>query len=131
MTSDLRELLANIEPVLNPGNYAFIVTIPRGMIDLENVVAAVHEPEGLTLVVPEEIALGIGVPIAFTAAWITLNVQSDLTAVGLTSAFSTALANVGISCNVIAGVHHDHLFVPVDQAQRAMNVLLALQQSAA
>jgi uncharacterized protein len=69
-------------------------------------------------------------PVAFTAAWITLNVHSDLAAVGLTAAFSGALGQAGISCNVVAGVHHDHLFVPIDQAQRAMEALHALSRSA-
>jgi hypothetical protein len=35
--------------------------------------------------------------------------------VGLTA----ALADRGISCNVIAGVYHDHLFVPDDRAEEA------------
>ena len=131
MTRDLRQVLANIEPILNPGTYAFIVTNSRGMIDLTYVVASIREHEGITLVVDEEIALGIGVPIAFTAAWITLKVKSDISAIGLASAVSVALANVGISCNVVSGIHHNHFFVPVEQAQRALNVLLALQQSAA
>jgi hypothetical protein len=56
-------------------------------------------------------------------------VQSDLSAVGLTAAFSSALADAGISCNVVAGVFHDHLFVPVDQATQAMLTLQALQQA--
>jgi hypothetical protein len=51
--------------------------------------------------------------------------------VGLTAAFSTALGQAGISCNVVAGIHHDHVFVPVEQAQMAMDVLDALQRSAA
>jgi hypothetical protein len=68
--------------------------------------------------------------VQFRAAWITLQVHSDLAAVGLTAAFSSALAQAGISCNVVAGMHHDHLFVPVDQAQQAMRSLQALQQAA-
>ena len=37
----------------------------------------------------------------------------------------------GISCNVVAGVHHDHLFVPVEQARQAMDALHALSRSTA
>jgi hypothetical protein len=58
-------------------------------------------------------------------------VHSDLATVGLTAEFSRALGQVGISCNVVAGVRHDHLFVPVEQAQRAMDALHALSHSAA
>ncbi|MCD7100333.1 ACT domain-containing protein [Stenotrophomonas sp. MMGLT7] len=49
----------------------------------------------------------------------------------MTAAFSGALAQAAIGCNVVAGVHHDHLFVPVQQARQAMGVLHALQRSAA
>ena len=41
----------------------------------------------------------------------------------MTAAFSVALAAHGIACNVLAGLHHDHLLVPVDQAEEAIVVL--------
>ena len=52
--------------------------------------------------------------------------HSALDAVGLTAAFSTALAVAGISANVIAGLHHDHVFVGTGQGERAVEVLRAL-----
>ena len=128
---DLKELLAHMQPELNPGRYAF-VALPSGhALDPIHVVASIREPEGLSVILPERAALDLGLPIAFTAAWITLTVHSDLAAVGLTAAFSQALGQAGISCNVVAGVHHDHLFVPVEQAQLAMEALHALARSAA
>ena len=54
--------------------------------------------------------------------------NSDLAAVGLTAAFSSELARANISCNVIAGLNHDHIFVPVEQALAALEVLLSLQR---
>ena len=69
--------------------------------------------------------------MAFRSAWITLAVHSDLAAVGLTAAFARALGDAGVSCNVIAGVHHDHLFVPVDRAADALAALHALQARSA
>ncbi len=48
------------------------------------------------------------------------------TAAGLTALFSRTLAQSGISCNVIAGLAHDHLFVDWDQAARALALLRAL-----
>ena len=57
--------------------------------------------------------------------------HSDLAAVGLTAAFSQALAQAGIGCNVVAGTVHDHLFVPAERAADAMAVLQALQEDAA
>jgi hypothetical protein len=129
--SDLQVLLSQLQPVLNPGRYAF-VTAPRdGIVDPALVVASVREPEGLSLIVAEETAHELGWPVAMTTAWITLTVHSDLAAVGLTAAFAGALGRAGISCNVVAGVHHDHLFVPCERARHAMDTLRALQQSAA
>jgi uncharacterized protein len=127
---DLGTLLARMQPELNPGRYAF-VTLPHGIVlDPSQVVATVREREGLSAIVPEHIAEASGLPVAFVAAWITLAVHSDLAAVGLTTAVSGALAQAGIGCNVVAGVHHDHLFVPVDQAQQAMDALGALSREA-
>jgi len=127
---DLTNLLACMQPELNPGRYAF-VTLPEGFsLDFSLIVASIREAEGISVIVPEQIARGLELPIAFTAAWITLSVHSDLAAVGLTAAFSRALAEAGISCNVVAGVHHDHLFVPLDRAQQAMDTLIALSRSA-
>ncbi len=126
--ADLRELLTTMRPELHSGRYAF-VAVPSGVtLESSEIVASVREPEGLSVIVPERVALELNLPIAFTAAWITLSVHSDLAAIGLTAAFSSALGQAGISCNVVAGVHHDHLFVPVDQAQQAMEALRALSR---
>jgi hypothetical protein len=67
-----------------------------------------------------------GLPYDFVACWITLTVHSDLEAVGLTAAFATALGERGISCNVIAGLHHDHLLVPVERKDDALKALRRL-----
>ena len=65
----------------------------------------------------------LGLGFDYVAAWITLTVHSALDAVGLTAAFASALGDAGISCNVVAGYYHDHLFVGRADAQRAMGVL--------
>ncbi len=130
-TTDLEQLLAHMQPVLNQGRFAFVAVPGDVMQDPRRIIASVREPEGLSAILPEQDALDLGLPVAFTAAWITLNVHSDLAAVGLTAAFAGALAQAGIGCNVVAGVRHDHLFVPFDQAQQAMDALQALSRSVA
>ena len=50
-----------------------------------------------------------------------LEVNSALDAVGLTGAFANALAEAGLSCNVVAGAMHDHLFVPLNDVERALD----------
>lgn len=123
---DLDRLLAQMQPVLNPGRYAFVAVPEDVTLDQRRVVASVREAEGLSAILLQQDALDLGLPVAFVAAWITLTVHSDLAAVGLTAAVSRALADAGIGCNVVAGLRHDHLFVPFDQAQQALDALRAL-----
>ena len=121
--SDLTRLLRSLEPELHQGVYVFAV-LPAGReLGSLPVVATFLEREGLTVVVEEGAAQQAGLSSLFRAAWITLTVHSDLEAVGLTAAFSGALADAGISCNVLAGAYHDHLFVPVARAQEALGLL--------
>jgi hypothetical protein len=129
-TADLAVLLRSMEPVLHDGVYAYCV-VPHGAnIAGLSPVATVSEAEGLTLVLPEEQAVNAGVSVLFRAAWITLTVHSDLHAVGLTAAFAGVLGRAGISCNVVAGAYHDHIFVPAEQAQQALAALQSLQHEA-
>jgi len=126
--SDLHTLLRNMNPVLNDGVFVF-ASLPIGTdISMLDAVATVREYEGITVVMKEELAAEYNFPVLFRAAWITLAVQSDLSAGGLTAAFSHALAQAGISCNVVAGAYHDHLFVPAESAREAMAVLRDIQQ---
>lgn len=126
--SDLSQLLRSMTPRLHEGVFVYCV-VPQGSdLSALSPVVTVQEDEGISLVVREELALSAGLEILFRAAWITLSVHSDLQAVGLTAAFSNALAEAGISCNVVAGVFHDHIFVPLEQGQAALEALLALQR---
>ena len=125
--SDLRRLLAGMAPVLYPGPYGFACldgarVCPAGVVSF----ATVAEDEGLTVVAPEVELVAAG--LAFQGGWarISLTVQSDLAAVGLTAAIAGALSDVGISANVIAGFHHDHFLVQADRAADAMTVLRGL-----
>ncbi|MEQ9005869.1 MAG: ACT domain-containing protein, partial [Pseudomonadales bacterium] len=45
-------------------------------------------------------------------------------------AVAAALTDAGISCNMVAGLRHDHLFVPEADADRALAVLQAMQTEA-
>lgn len=129
--SDLSELLASLQPELHPGTWAWCALptgTPLGDVDA---VAIVHEVEGLTVVVAAADARRRDWNVIFHSAWITLRVHSDLAAVGLTAAFASVLGDAGISCNVIAGAYHDHLFVPVARAADALAALQALQTGSA
>jgi uncharacterized protein len=123
--SDLVVLLRTMEPMLHPEPYGFAVwdsELPFRPF------ATVAEGEGLTVVAPLASMTAAGMR---SEPWarISLTVHSDLAAVGLTAAFATALGAEGISCNVIAGFHHDHLFVQWDRRHAALAALEALSRA--
>ena len=118
--TDLQTLLATMRPALRQGAYEFVTKEDPSSDDFATAVVVVREDEGVTLV-------RLTVESNLDAmAWITLTVHSSLQAVGLTAAVSTALAGRGIACNVVAGFHHDHLFVPWMLRTEAFEALLAL-----
>lgn len=123
---DLTELIRSMTPELLDGEFEYCTVpgpaVPPGLVP----VATMREAEGLTLVLPVEAATSAGLTGAFRCRQITLRVPSALEAVGLTAAVATALAGDGIACNVVAGFHHDHLFVPAAAADRAIAALEAL-----
>ena len=126
----LATLLRSMSPHLNEGDYVFC-TLPDARIPPAcEVIGSFREQEGLTLIVERQQAEQAGLAFEYVAAWITLNVHSALEAVGLTAAFASALGKAGISCNVIAGYYHDHLFVGRADAERAMAVLRQLAATA-
>ena len=123
--TDLEQLLRSMEPTALDDEYVFVGVSDDRARELAYS-AMVREDEGTSLVMRRHDADSAGLPYDFVAAWITLTVHSDLEAVGLTAAFATALGERGISCNVIAGLHHDHLLVPVDRKHDALDALRGL-----
>lgn len=130
--SDLQTMLRSMQPELLADDYVFISFGEARYGDHSELepVAAVQEKEGLTLVVARASADQYKHSYDTVMACISLNVHSDLEAPGLVAAFSNALADSGISCNVFAGYYHDHIFIPRRQAAEAMLVLKRLAADA-
>ncbi|HEX4980751.1 MAG TPA: ACT domain-containing protein [Ilumatobacteraceae bacterium] len=123
---DLASMLRSLTVERRPGVFAY-VSVDRPDAELVAMAAAVvAESEGVTLVLPSDVAHGAGLTPVFEAAWLTLAVHSSLDAVGLTAAVSDALAAAGIPCNVLAGTYHDHLLVPAARADEAERLLTEL-----
>ena len=118
--TNLSRLLASLSPRLNPGRFVFCSVPQPTVVQVAAALGSFSEAEGTTLILAREEAERLGLTYDYLAAWITLEVHSSLAAVGLTAAFAKALAGEGISCNVIAGFHHDHLFVAEADAERAL-----------
>ena len=128
--TNLAALLKNMHPELNEGEYVFCTVAEDFPISHKDIICAFKEKEGTTLILNKEIADALQLPCSYIASWITLTVHSSLEATGLTAAFSTALAQAGISCNVVAAYYHDHIFVDKKDADRAMEVLRELSGNA-
>ncbi len=125
---DLGRMLESIEIERRPGTFTYVTGEWPGLAAAAH--ATVIETEGITYVVPVEVAEAAGAPVDFIGAWLTITVWSSLEAVGLTAAFSRVLGDRGIACNVLAGYHHDHIVVPADRAEDAIAGLRSLAAGA-
>jgi hypothetical protein len=128
--SDLDALLRGLNPMLAEEEHGF-ATIPIGQGWPQGLVpvATFAEAEGVSVIALAAILEGIG--IAHKSGWakITIGAKSALDSVGLTAAIATALAEKGISANIVAAYHHDHVFVPWDKRDAAMKALETLSDS--
>mgnify|MGYP001181246883 FL=1 len=114
---------------LNKGEYVFCSIKDINNIDINNIIGFFKESEGYSIIISKEEALKNNLSFYFISAWITLDINSTLDSVGLTSSFSKELTKAGISCNVVAAYHHDHIFVPYREKDRALNILNDLFKS--
>jgi hypothetical protein len=115
----------DLRPSLYPDPYVFaqVPEVPAGISGGPGPFAVIREDEGTTLVLTQAQADRLGLPYGYLAARITLTIGSDLAAIGLTAEVSRVLAQAGISCNVIAGLAHDHLFVDFERGPEALGLL--------
>ena len=125
--SDRAAMIAQMDPVLDAGVWCFVTASdPSQMVGLMGqALGSFRESEGLSLIVPHDVALEAGFDAA-PYARITLQVHSALDGVGLTAAVSSALSDAGIPCNMVAAYHHDHVFVPYDRGEEALDLLRRL-----
>ncbi|MDF1670442.1 MAG: ACT domain-containing protein [Roseovarius sp.] len=121
---DTRAMITGMAPVLDETLYHFCVSEDETLV--EHALAIFREDEGLTLILSDALAAAHGVQTDLAMRRITLSVHSALDGVGLTAAVATALAQGGIPCNMVAAYHHDHAFVPAQQAEQAMVILTEL-----
>lgn len=128
--TSLAALLRGMRPVLRDGIYVF-VTLPPGSDRLRiDPVMSFREEEGLTMVLAEADALAFGLDPIFRSRMITLDVHSSLDAVGFLAVITSHVAAAGMSVNPVSAYYHDHLFVPVDRAEEAMEILESLAAKA-
>lgn len=126
--TNLVKLIQNMTPTLQQGDYVFTSVADAHNIDRNDTIGEFKEKEGITLILERSKADALHLEYDFVAAWITLEVHSSLNAIGLTAAISEVLAQNDISCNVIAGYYHDHIFVDRSDAEKAVDLLKQLSK---
>jgi len=127
------DMISGMEPSVRPGAFVFISTedLTLAASLSSQAISTFEEEEGMSMLIPVELAEKSGFSVDQPMSCITLNVYSSLEGVGLTAAVSTALGNNSIPCNMVAAFHHDHVFVPYELCDQAMEVLTSLQKQAA
>jgi len=115
-----------MQPQMQPGEYVFCTVTEGAMPDGIKPLGTFREAEGMTLIIERHQADNRMLSYEDKYRMITLGVHSSLQAVGFLAAIASALAEEGIPCNAVSAFYHDHLFIPVDYADKAMRSLLLL-----
>ena len=122
---NLETLIRTMQPQLKAGKWVFR-TSPNGFdgATLDTAILIFKESEGVTIISPasdEE---------AHVPTWgmITLSIHSDLEAVGFLAAITTALAAMDIPVNAVSAFFHDHIFVPYERREDALECLRCMMR---
>jgi hypothetical protein len=128
--SDLAILLRSLRPEMDDPPYVFSSISREEFARLTFFpLCGFYESEGVTVITTQSQAKTQGWPLEPAWARITLAVHSSLQAVGFLAAIAGALAREGISVNPVSAYYHDHLFVPWERRQDAMDTLNGLSRS--
>ncbi|GAB3037261.1 ACT domain-containing protein [Bowmanella dokdonensis] len=124
---NLDHLIQSMQPVLHEELFVF-VTRPATQALPGNLIPRMQflEQEGMTLIVEQYQADLQGWDYQFPCRMITLNVHSSLEAIGFLAKITVALAKRQMGVNPVSAFYHDHLFVPADKADEAMQCLIQL-----
>ena len=129
---DRLAMIAGMAPELQPGRFVFCALndLPLSAAISDGAICLFREAEGVSVLVPVDLAEAEGLPVELPMCQIARQVFSSLAGVGLTAAVSAALGTADIPCNMIAAARHDHVIVPEDRAMEALAVLKSLSASA-
>lgn len=127
--TDLDVLLSSIAPTLVSERFAFVAVRDAGELDGLDPICIFRETEAISVICTLERAVEARLNVNRVYRQITLQVHSSLDAVGFLAAVASALAAVNVPCNAVSAYHHDHIFVPEDQVELAMETLSSLARN--
>ena len=122
---NLDTLPKTMQPQLADGKWVFR-TSKSGfdVATLESAILMFREAEGMTIIRPAS-TTDVGLP---TWAMVTLSIHSDLEAVGFLAAITTSLAAMDIPVNAVSAYYHDHIFVPYERRDDALECLRCMMR---
>ena len=122
---NLDTLIRTMQPQLADGKWVFRSSESGfDAATLETAILMFREPEGVTIISPAS-TTDVGLP---TWAMITLSIHSSLEAVGFLAAITTSLAAIGIPVNAVSAYYHDHIFVPHERRDDALEFLRCMMR---
>jgi uncharacterized protein len=131
--TSLSNLLTTLRPTLTPTTYVFTTLSDSdtpGPSLLRASIMTFRENEGVTLILPEDVAAKHQLKYIYRSRQIILDVHSSLDAVGFMAHIATKLAEEGFSVNPVSAFYHDHLFVKAEDAEAVMEVLRRIRVEA-
>lgn len=125
---DLQDILNNIDPYLVNESFIFMTSKEpiNSLINSLNPIAMFIENEGSTLVVAKDTADKNSIHYDAVFKCISLGVHSSLESSGLIATLSSELLKHDIPANVFAGYFHDHIFVPNDKSEKALEIISSI-----
>ena len=129
--TDLEDILENLHPSLVDESFVFITSKEpiNVLVNSLNPVATFTEDEGSTLVITKAIADENSIQYDTVFNCISLGVHSSLEMSGLIATISGELFKNNIPANVFSGYFHDHIFVPIDKAKLALEIISSIRSS--
>lgn len=131
---DLEILVKNMSPLLSAEEYVFCKVQKESFAaefcqkESPEFLSSFLEADGISLILRKDLAQTKGLGFEGSFALISCQIKSDLQAVGFLALMTSALASAGIAANAISAFSHDHLLVPWQKRERAMQVLQELSE---
>ena len=127
--TNLSSLFASLKVTKSDKIFVFVTCAPAEVPQNLPVLMRFEEAEGSTLILHKDIAQQYKLSYEFESYMITLDVHSSLEAVGFMAKIASKLAAHQIPVNPVAGFYHDHLFVPSNLVDKAVQILQELAKN--